>query len=144
MFLKKIKLPLTIASVFLINFLIARPLLANTFTEIMSGFSKTGGNAGYPQGEAGAPKKEFVAAFSTYISGMLTLIGALFMILVIYAGFLWMTARGNEQQTERAKTLIIQATIGLGIVIGARLMVEIVINILGIASGIRGTAATNP
>ncbi len=41
------------------------------------------------------------------------------MILVIYAGILWMTARGNEQQVERAKTLLVQSIIGLVIVFSA-------------------------
>jgi len=40
-------------------------------------------------------------------------------MLVIYGGFLWMTARGNEQQVTKAKDLIISAVIGLVIVLAA-------------------------
>ncbi len=53
------------------------------------------------------------------IGAVLSFIAVVFMILVIYAGILWMTARGNEQQVERAKTLLVQSIIGLVIVFSA-------------------------
>lgn len=49
----------------------------------------------------------------------LSFVGVLFMILMIYGGMLWMTARGNEQQVTKAKDLIIAAVIGLIIVLSA-------------------------
>ena len=49
----------------------------------------------------------------------LAFIGVLFFGLVIYGGLLWMTARGNEQQVEKAKDLIVAAVIGLVIVLAA-------------------------
>jgi hypothetical protein len=57
--------------------------------------------------------------------------GALFLLMVIFGGWLWMTARGNDQQVERGKTLIIQATIGFGVVIISRILVEFIIFNLG-------------
>ncbi|MCK4553699.1 hypothetical protein KAU19_01930 [Candidatus Parcubacteria bacterium] len=53
------------------------------------------------------------------VGAALAFIGILFFILMIYGGFLWMTARGNEQQVEKAKELIIAATIGLIIILAA-------------------------
>jgi hypothetical protein len=38
---------------------------------------------------------------------------------MIYAGILWMTAQGNEQQVSKAKNLLINATIGLIITLAA-------------------------
>jgi TRAP-type C4-dicarboxylate transport system permease small subunit len=49
----------------------------------------------------------------------LSFVGALFLLLIIYGGILWMTARGNEQQVTKAKDLIISAVIGLIIVLSA-------------------------
>ncbi|MDD4271237.1 MAG: hypothetical protein PHF50_00330 [Patescibacteria group bacterium] len=46
-------------------------------------------------------------------------IGVVFLGLIIYAGFIWMMARGNEQEVERAKNIIIYAIIGLAVVLGA-------------------------
>lgn len=53
------------------------------------------------------------------IGAILSFIGVIFMALIIFAGFSWMTARGNEQQVEKARTLIFRAIIGLIIVLAA-------------------------
>lgn len=54
-----------------------------------------------------------------YIEIALSYIGVVFLILMIYGGFLWMTAKGNEQQVEKAKSLITAAIIGMVIVVSA-------------------------
>lgn len=127
-----------VIAVLFFSFVIAEISLAGPSTEVLDGFSKTGREAGYDVSATNAaPKKTFTQAWAIYTynfaagSG-----GALFMILIIYGGWLWMTAQGKEEQVERAKKIIIGATIGLGIIIGARLIAELVIEYLGIAIGI--------
>jgi uncharacterized BrkB/YihY/UPF0761 family membrane protein len=46
----------------------------------------------------------------------LSFIGIIFMLLMIYGGFTWMVARGNEQEVGKAKEIITGAVIGLAIV----------------------------
>jgi hypothetical protein len=46
-------------------------------------------------------------------------LGVLFVCLTVYAGFLWMTAGGNEEHIEKAKKLLFRAVIGLIIVLSA-------------------------
>ena len=53
------------------------------------------------------------------IGAVLSFIGVIFMALIIFGGFQWMIARGNDQQVEKAKNLIIQSIIGLIIVLSA-------------------------
>jgi len=53
------------------------------------------------------------------IGTVLAFVGVLFLILMIYAGLMWMTAGGNEQTVDKSKTLIINAIIGLVIVLAA-------------------------
>lgn len=43
----------------------------------------------------------------------LELIGVIFFVLVLYAGFRWMIARGNSEEIEAAKKTIENAAIGL-------------------------------
>ena len=45
--------------------------------------------------------------------------GVIFLVLMVYAGYLWMTARGTEEQIEKAKKIIMAAMIGLIITLGA-------------------------
>jgi len=49
----------------------------------------------------------------------LSFIGVIFLILMIYAGISWMTASGNQEKVTKAKDLIINAIIGLIIVLAA-------------------------
>jgi len=53
------------------------------------------------------------------ISVVLSFIGALFLILMIYAGIMWMISQGNEQQVTKSKDLMINAVIGMIIVFAA-------------------------
>ena len=53
------------------------------------------------------------------VGAALSLIGVIFLILMIYAGYNWMTARGEEEKVEKAKDTITRAIIGLIIVVGA-------------------------
>lgn len=49
----------------------------------------------------------------------LGLLGVLALGLIIYAGFLWMSAKGNEEKIEQAKKILIGAAIGLVIILAA-------------------------
>lgn len=50
---------------------------------------------------------------------VLQFVGLAFFILMIYGGFIWMFARGNDQDVQKAKDLIQSAIIGLIIVLAA-------------------------
>ena len=50
------------------------------------------------------------------LKGLFGLLGSIFILLIIYGGYLWMTAGGNEEQITRAKKIITGAVIGLVIV----------------------------
>jgi cytochrome bd-type quinol oxidase subunit 2 len=50
------------------------------------------------------------------INIFLSLLGVIFMILVIIAGYKWMTAAGNEEQVTQAKSYLKYAIIGLFVI----------------------------
>lgn len=64
------------------------------------------------------------------LGSLFILLGVLFIILIIYGGILWMTAGGNEEQVKKAQKYIINAIIGLIIVILANVIVSFAFNIL--------------
>ena len=65
------------------------------------------------------------------IQTALSFLGVVFLILAIYGGYLWMTARGNEEQTTKAKNTITAAIIGIVIVLSAYAISYLVISKLG-------------
>lgn len=62
------------------------------------------------------------------IKGALGLVGVTFLLLMVYAGYMWMIARGDEGMVEKAKDTITRAVIGLVIVIGAYALTSFVID----------------
>lgn len=61
---------------------------------------------------------------STYIGAKIlapafSVIGIIFLLLIVYAGFLWMTAAGNTSQVEKAKNIMVSAIIGTVIALAA-------------------------
>lgn len=75
------------------------------------------GDATY--GPQDTDQKDLVDVVVSIINFVLSLIGIIFLILVIYAGFLWMTAGGNDDQVGKAKKLIINSIIGIVIIVAA-------------------------
>jgi hypothetical protein len=53
------------------------------------------------------------------IGAGLSLIGLIFFVLMLYAGIMWMTAHGKEEQTKKALDTVIAAAIGMIIVLSA-------------------------
>ncbi len=51
------------------------------------------------------------------ITVVLSLVGVIFMALLIFGGITWMTAGGNEQRVDKAKSTITRAIIGLAVVL---------------------------
>ena len=49
----------------------------------------------------------------------LSMIGLVFLILTVYAGYLWMTAGGNEENVSKAKEILKSSIMGLFIVVSA-------------------------
>ena len=72
------------------------------------------GHIGIKMSNAGA-----LGAVGLVISVALSLLGVVFLILMIYGGFVWMNSRGNEQDVEKAKNIIRNSIVGLLIVVAA-------------------------
>ena len=53
------------------------------------------------------------------VQAVLGLLGVVFMVLTVYGGYLWLIARGDETQVEKAKETIKNGVIGLAIMLGA-------------------------
>ncbi len=54
-----------------------------------------------------------VAIVGNLIGSFISLLGVIFMVLMIYGGFKWMMARGQEEEIKSAQGIIRSAIIGL-------------------------------
>ncbi len=62
------------------------------------------------------------------IRAAMAFIGIVILVLMLYAGFLWMTAGGNDEAIGKAKKIMTGAIIGLAIVLAAYSLTSFVIN----------------
>ncbi|MFH1193691.1 MAG: hypothetical protein V1661_01710 [bacterium] len=91
------------------------------------GLNETAGSAGLNTGLATKSVPEIVGS----IIGMaLSLLGILFLILMLYGGYTWMTSYGAEAKITKAKNLIVDALIGLIIVLAAYAITTFIIGAL--------------
>lgn len=69
------------------------------------------------------------------INTALTLLGTVCVILLIYGGFLWTWARGNQEEVQRAKEILQGTIIGLIIVLAALGIARFVFTTVGDITG---------
>lgn len=89
-------------------------------------------------GEAGFGVREpryLPVTVGRIINAALGVLGIFSVVLIIYAGYLWMNARGNEQQVEKARSILTQAVIGLIIILAAYSIANFVVTRLVNATG---------
>lgn len=63
--------------------------------------------------------KDPLKPIGSAVGVILNFVGVIFLILMIYGGFMWMTAAGNDEQIGKAQKIIASAIIGLIIVASA-------------------------
>lgn len=81
---------------------------------------KINDNVGSVQTQAGYdPDLSLGQVVAIVIRGFLGLLGVIFIILIVLAGYNWMTAAGDEEKIKKATSTIRSAIIGLLIIIAA-------------------------
>ncbi len=96
-------------------------------------------NSGNPLGDASfkagyepiGAQNSVEATIGKVIQVFLSVIGIIFLILMVFAGYKWMTAHGEESKVTEAKDTIRTSIIGLIIVIGAYALSYFIIKSLG-------------
>lgn len=83
------------------------------------GLKNSGKNLDAIAGSAGVSQADAGSIVGSIINAVLTFVGLIFLVLMVYAGFLWMTAAGDEGKIDKSKSIIIAAIIGLVIVMSA-------------------------
>ncbi|MBP9869690.1 hypothetical protein KBC59_04000 [Patescibacteria group bacterium] len=68
---------------------------------------------------------------------LLTLVGVLLLAYLLYGGFMWMTAAGDEGKVKKARSLISNAIIGLVIIVSSFAIASFVLDRLSqISTGV--------
>lgn len=85
-----------------------------------SPFTKGTEQIGQIADKAGVNKsQELPVIIGNIVNVALGFLGTIFLVLMLYAGFLWMTAQGDEGKVKKAREMITQAIIGIIIIAAA-------------------------
>jgi amino acid transporter len=104
---------LTFLALFVFGFIAKpQPVLAGSYWDTQIGMDQIG----VAYGEDPANPKDIRYQIIKIINVVLTILGLLVVILIIFAGFQWMTSGGNEEKVKKAQTTIKNAVIGLIII----------------------------
>lgn len=107
-----------ISFLFLSNISFAQPLDMGASEGIADSMNKMAGEAGMNTGGSGSDL-QLPALLANIIKIFLSLLGIIFTIIIIYAGYVWMTAGGSEEKVSKAKNLIQRSIIGFIIILSA-------------------------
>jgi hypothetical protein len=118
-----------VATFFLFSFLPLGALAQGT-----AELNEVGTTAGF------ATDRSLEETVGSIINVFLGTLGVIFLLLVIYSGFLWMTAGGSGDKVEKAKKILINGVIGLLITLMAYGITTFVLNALSQA-GLTGGGA---
>jgi hypothetical protein len=77
---------------------------------------------------SGLGSKDIRDTIASIINVALSLLGIIVVVIIIYGGFLWMTAGGNEEQLTKAKQWIFGGIIGLVIILSAYAIASFVVS----------------
>jgi hypothetical protein len=88
---------------------------------------KAGKTSGYDKNKS-VDRYTFAEQVGGIIQTVMSLLGIIFTALMVYAGILWMTARGDEDQVKKAKDIIVAAVIGLVVAVGSYSLTDFVVN----------------
>lgn len=106
---------------FLLIFLVILvfPLFVHAIDPALDRLQAVGSDSGSGPYHNAAGEFGLVGIIGMVIQAALSLIGAIFLALMLYAGYHWMTSRGEEEKVEKAKDTIVRAIIGIIIVVGS-------------------------
>lgn len=91
----------------LLFFIVALPVQAQEINNLMENLV----------GPTPLIRADLISLIFKILRYVLSFLGVVAVVILIYGGFVWMTARGNEEQVRKAKKIIINGLIGLIVVL---------------------------
>ena len=76
------------------------------------------------------PEQKFIILIGKVGGAALAFLAFLFVALLMYGGYTWMMARGNDEEAKKALAIIIAAIVGLLIILAAFILSDFAKNLL--------------
>jgi hypothetical protein len=115
----------------LLTAVVVLPMQAHGQSDVKDGLTKIGGqiNAGGGTGLFQSTDG-VVTIIGKIIKILLIISGAIAVLFVIIGGFMYMTSAGNEEQATKGRKAIVNALIGIIIIILSYIIVNVIVNLV--------------
>lgn len=128
----KTKFIFLVAVIFAAQFIFAFNCLAEG--DMTGALDSLANGAGYKTDQA-ASDTFLAETIGSLIGKILEIIGIIFLLFMIYGGWIWMKAKGNAEQATRAKNILIDSIIGILIIMAAYIFTFFILKSLGTSVG---------
>ncbi|MFH1315057.1 MAG: hypothetical protein ABIH67_01545 [Candidatus Uhrbacteria bacterium] len=116
-------------------FVLLKAVVANAQADVAAGLSGASGKLSDVGDQiTDVSGSDLPTLIGSIINIALGLLGILLVVLVVYSGFLWMTAAGSKEQVTKAKEILTRAIIGIIIVVAAYAISDYVISAITTAA----------
>jgi hypothetical protein len=78
-------------------------------------------------GNSGLTREDPRILVGNIIQVALGLLGIIAIVIVLFAGFQWMTSAGNSEKVEGARKMLLAAVIGLGIILSSYAITDFIL-----------------
>lgn len=130
-FLSMLLLSTVVLSMFSLAFVVAVPTTKAIDQGVLTDDLNRVGDVGFKESPSSADLPTRIGSLINIVLGIL---GVILVVIIVYAGFLWMTAGGEKDQVEKAKDWIKNAVIGLILILSAYAIANFVISKLILAT----------
>ena len=114
-----------------LSFAVLAPAAVLAQSSVDSGLGQVGSQAGFPTGGlAGSAQGGVIPFIANIIDILLIVSGAIAVLFVVIGGFWYMTAQGNEEQAKKGRKTVVNAIIGIIIIILAYVIVNVVVDLV--------------
>lgn len=107
------------------------PLAVGAASPVSSGFN-TSVTAGQAKTLSNEPIFQIVSVWMNWLLGI---VGVLAVLAFVISGILYLTAAGNEEQVEKAKSIMTSAIVGLVVALLGLIIVNAVTGLMGASGG---------
>ena len=119
---RAIVFPVALLAIFGAVFIRALPIFAQTLGETVNSGFDYATIVGWSQFSL----KVFIMRIIQVLMGFL---GILAIVVILYGGFVWMTSGGSEEKVAKAKRILVNATIGLFLILAAFAIASFILRI---------------
>jgi cytochrome bd-type quinol oxidase subunit 2 len=99
-----------------ITLILTLPYFVFAQNEVMSGLTTVAEDSGFSKKTTKYSMAEYLG---NIVNMIISLLGIIFTALILYAGYCWMTAAGDQSKLETAKNTLRRSIIGLIILTGS-------------------------